>query len=40
MAGNPIKMSGFADPPTRPPAPTLDADRERILALLAKRSAM
>jgi CoA:oxalate CoA-transferase len=40
MAGNPIKMSGFADPPTRPPAPTLDADRERILALLGRRSAM
>jgi CoA:oxalate CoA-transferase len=31
MAGNPIKMSGYADPPTRAPAPDLDADRARIL---------
>jgi CoA:oxalate CoA-transferase len=31
LAGNPMKMSDFADPPTRPPAPDLDADRERIL---------
>jgi CoA:oxalate CoA-transferase len=30
MAGNPIKLSAFADPPTRPPAPALDADGERI----------
>lgn len=30
MAGNPIKLSGYADPPTRPPAPDLDADGERI----------
>jgi CoA:oxalate CoA-transferase len=30
MAGNPVKLSGFADPPTRPPAPDLDADGERI----------
>jgi CoA:oxalate CoA-transferase len=30
MAGNPIKLSGHADPPTRPPAPDLDADGERI----------
>ena len=30
MAGNPIKLSDFADPPTRPPAPDLDADGERI----------
>jgi CoA:oxalate CoA-transferase len=35
MAGNPVKLSGFADPPTRPAAPDLDADRERILAELA-----
>lgn len=38
MAGNPIKMTGFADPATRPPAPALDGDRERILALLAGRA--
>jgi CoA:oxalate CoA-transferase len=30
MAGNPIKMSAFEDPPTRPPAPALDADGERL----------
>jgi CoA:oxalate CoA-transferase len=30
MAGNPVKLSGFPDPPTRPPAPDLDADGERI----------
>jgi len=31
LAGNPIKLSGFADPSSRGPAPDLDADRERIL---------
>jgi len=31
MAGNPIKMSAFADPTTRGRAPDLDADRTRIL---------
>jgi CoA:oxalate CoA-transferase len=31
MAGNPIKMSAFADPATRGRAPDLDADRARIL---------
>ncbi len=31
MAGNPIKISGYPDPPTRPPAPALDADRASIL---------
>jgi CoA:oxalate CoA-transferase len=31
LAGNPMKLSGFADPPTRPPAPGLDADRDHIL---------
>ncbi len=31
MAGNPIKMSVFADPATRGKAPDLDADRARIL---------
>jgi CoA:oxalate CoA-transferase len=30
MAGNPIKLSGFADPSTRSPAPALDADGPRI----------
>ncbi|AHD00661.1 CaiB/BaiF CoA transferase family protein [Leisingera methylohalidivorans] len=33
-AGNPIKMSGLADPETRAPAPKLDADRAEILAWL------
>lgn len=32
MAGNPIKLSGFADPATRPAAPLLDENREQILA--------
>jgi CoA:oxalate CoA-transferase len=36
LAGNPIKLSGFEDPATRPPAPELDADRARILAELAE----
>jgi len=31
MAGNPIKMSAFPDPSTRPPAPALDGDRAAIL---------
>jgi CoA:oxalate CoA-transferase len=30
MAGNPIKLSAFADLPQRPPAPDLDADGARI----------
>jgi CoA:oxalate CoA-transferase len=30
MAGNPIKLSDFPDPPTRSPAPDLDADGERL----------
>jgi CoA:oxalate CoA-transferase len=30
MAGNPIKLSPFPDPPDRPPAPDLDADGARI----------
>ncbi|MDF3075727.1 MAG: uctC, partial [Alphaproteobacteria bacterium] len=34
MAGNPIKLSGFADPSTRGHAPDLDADRAAILAEL------
>jgi CoA:oxalate CoA-transferase len=31
LAGNPIKLSGYEDPPTRAAAPALDADRRRIL---------
>jgi CoA:oxalate CoA-transferase len=31
LAGNPMKLSGFADPPIRAPAPDLDADRDHIL---------
>ena len=31
IAGNPMKLSAFADPPARGPAPDLDADRDRIL---------
>ena len=32
LAGNPMKMSAFADPRTRDPAPDLDADRAAILS--------
>jgi CoA:oxalate CoA-transferase len=31
LAGNPMKLSAFPDPSTRPPAPDLDADRTKIL---------
>lgn len=31
LAGNPMKLSAFADPPTRSAAPDLDADRNKIL---------
>jgi CoA:oxalate CoA-transferase len=31
LAGNPMKLSAFADPSTRAPAPDLDADRAKIL---------
>jgi len=34
LAGNPLKMSAFADPPTRSPAPDLDADRQAILSYI------
>jgi len=34
LAGNPIKMSAFADPPTRRQAPDLDADRAAILSYI------
>ncbi len=35
VAGNPIKVSGYADPDRRDTAPDLDADREKILKELA-----
>jgi CoA:oxalate CoA-transferase len=31
LVGNPLKMSAFADPPSRDPAPDLDRDRAAIL---------
>ena len=31
LAGNPLKLSAFEDPPTRGPAPELDADRAKLL---------
>jgi CoA:oxalate CoA-transferase len=31
VAGNPMKLSAFEDPATRPPAPEFDGDRARIL---------
>ena len=34
IAGNPIKLDGVDDPKTRPAAPRLDADRQRILDAL------
>jgi CoA:oxalate CoA-transferase len=34
LAGDPLKFSAFPDPSTRPPAPDLDGDRERILQWL------
>ena len=34
LAGNPLKMSAFADPPTRAAAPDLDADRDAILSFI------
>ncbi len=34
MAGNPMKLSAFPDPPDRAPAPALDADRPRIVGEL------
>ena len=39
MAGNPIKFDRFDDPHTRPAAPDLDADRQRILASLGIETA-
>ena len=37
VAGNPIKMEGVPDPPARRPPPELDADRDAVLATLARR---
>jgi CoA:oxalate CoA-transferase len=34
VAGNPVKLSGFPDPPTRGPVPELDAHRDALLAEL------
>jgi CoA:oxalate CoA-transferase len=34
LAGNPIKLSGVADPETRAPAPSLDEHRAKLLAEL------
>jgi CoA:oxalate CoA-transferase len=39
LAGNPIKLSAFSDRPSRAPAPELDQDRDRILAMLAEGQA-
>ena len=41
LAGNPLKMSAFADPPTRAPAPDLDGDRagDPLLSSAAKTGA-
>jgi CoA:oxalate CoA-transferase len=38
VPGNPVKLDGLPDPPTRPAAPALDGDRARILAWLADPS--
>jgi CoA:oxalate CoA-transferase len=37
MAGNPIKMSAYPDPPTRGAVPALDGDRTRLVAEFAGR---
>jgi CoA:oxalate CoA-transferase len=37
MAGNPIKMSAYPDPPTRGAVPDLDGDRARLVAEFAGR---
>jgi CoA:oxalate CoA-transferase len=37
LSGNPVKISGFADPATRRPAPNLDENRAAILAEIAAR---
>jgi CoA:oxalate CoA-transferase len=35
LSGNPLKMSAFDDPKTRPAAPDLDGDREAILSFIS-----
>ena len=37
LSGNPVKISSFADPATRRPAPNLDENRAAILAEIAAR---
>lgn len=37
VAGNPVKLSGFAEQPSRPPAHSLDEDRAAVLAWLDRR---
>jgi len=39
MAGNPIKMTGLADPVERPAAPRLDSDRARIVRQFGRSGA-
>jgi CoA:oxalate CoA-transferase len=39
IIGNPIKIGGFDDPATRPAAPALDRDGERIRAEFGAASA-
>ena len=39
LTGNPVKLSGVVDPPTRAPAPALDADRAALLEELGLASA-
>jgi CoA:oxalate CoA-transferase len=39
MAGNPVKMSAFDDPPTRAPAPALDQHRAKIVDEITRRDA-
>jgi CoA:oxalate CoA-transferase len=38
MSGNAMKISGYPDPPTRPPAPNLDEARTQILEDLGLKS--
>ena len=36
--GNPMKISGYPDPSTRPPAPDLDGNRDAILKELGVKA--
>ena len=38
VAGNPIKLSGVAEPERHSPPPEIDADRKAILKLIAERA--